>query len=400
MCVVESKRSRIPQTSATLHHDWRHFIPMFEFRFRNLIQLAAVLLLMFTGNAHAAEAKGMLRVNTDKGAAVVYLGTEQIGTTPVNRYMDAGTYTIRVLKDGYEPFVRKIHIRPSQATDVNARLFEGKGSVEFVVEPAGAILTLNGGKDEWPTPVRLKDLDERKYSYTIALKGYETEKGSFTFKKGKNILVTALMQSSAGLLTVRSRPSGALVLLDGEEVGSTPLNLEEVEGGKHTIQLIKRGYASVFRQIDTSDGSKGEVEARMPKRGVPLTVRAGNQEANLSIEGMRFGPQATYRFGPVERGRYELVITAPDKKTIEQTVEVPLSGTALYSARLRPQDGVPPSVLNKSQPFYRHWVFYTAIGSAAALSGTVAAIAMSNNSNKSASTGKTTPNGDVMINLP
>ncbi len=372
---------------------------MFEFRFRKLVHFAAFFVLFLSGQVHAEEAKGMLRVKTDQGAASVYLGTEEIGNTPINRYMESGTYTIRVLKDGFEPFVRKIHIRPNQATDVSARLFAGNGSVEFVVEPSGAILTLNGGKDEWPTPVRLKDLEERLYTYSITLKGYETETGSFRFQKGKNILVAARMASSAGLLTVLSRPAGALVILDGEEVGTTPLNLEEVEGGKHSVQLVKRGYASVFRQIDTSDGSKGEIEARMPRRGVPLTVRAGNPEANLSIEGMRFGPQANYRFGPVERGRYALVITAPDKKPIEQTVEVPISGTALYNARLRPQDGVPPSVLNKSQPFYRHWLFYTAVGSAAALTGTVAAIAISS-SNKNTSTGKSTPNGDVLINLP
>jgi hypothetical protein len=372
---------------------------MFDFRFRTLVQFTAIFALFLSGQVHAEEAKGMLRVKTDQGTALVYLGTEEIGNTPINRHMEAGAYTIRVLKDGFEPFVRKIHIRPDQATDVSARLFPGKGSVEFVVEPSGATLTLNGGKDEWPTPVRLKDLDERVYKYSITHKGYEAETGSFVFEKGKNILVTARMSSSAGLLTVLSRPSGALVILDGEEVGSTPLNLEEVESAKHSVQLIKRGYASVFRQIDTSDGSKGEIEVRMPKRGVPLTIRSGNPAANLTIEGMRFGPQPNYRFGPVERGRYALVISAPDQKTIEQTVEVPISGTALYRARLRAQDGVPPSVLSKGQPFYRHWLFYTAVGSAAALTGTVAAIAISN-SNKTTPSGPTTPNGDVLINLP
>ena len=372
---------------------------MLEIRFGKLIQLLSIALLFIVGNAHAAEDRGMLRVNTDKGTATVYLGTEEIGNTPINRYMEPGSYTIRVLKDGFEPFVRKIQIRADESTDVSARLFEGEGSVEFVIEPSGATLTLNGTEDEWPTPVRLKDLDERLHKYKITMPGYEPEEGSFVFEKGKNILVAKRMHSSAGLLTVISRPSGALVILDGEQVGTTPLNLEEVESGKHTVQLIRRGYASVFRQIDTSDGSKGEVEARMPKRGVPLTVRTGDPEASLSIEGMRFGPQANYRFGAVERGRYELLITAPDKKTIEQPVEVPLSGTALYRAKLRPQAGAAPSMIAKTQPFYRHWAFFTAVGGSALVGGTIAAIAMAN-SDAPSSSGKYTPNGDVLIKLP
>ena len=120
---------------------------MLEFRIGKLFQLLSVAMVFFMGHAHAAEAKGMLRVNTDQGTAVVYLGTDEIGNTPINRYMEPGSYTIRVLKDGFEPFVRKIQIRANQSTDVSARLFKGEGSVEVVVEPAGAILTLDGAED-------------------------------------------------------------------------------------------------------------------------------------------------------------------------------------------------------------------------------------------------------------
>ena len=364
--------------------------------FRQFFFLVTAGLLLVSGTANAEDGRGMLKVTTDKGTATVYLGIEEIGETPISQYLEAGTYTIRVLKDEFEPFVRKIHIRPSQATTVSARLYPGTGSVEFLVEPSGAELTLNAGKETWSTPVRLKDLKERKYSYTITAPGHENETGTFSFKKGQNLLLTARLQSSAGLLSVLSRPRGAFVILDGKPAGQTPLALEEVESGIHTIQIKKKGYASVFRRLDTSNGSKGEIEARLPKSGVSLAVLTGNPESRLSVQGMKLGPAASYKFGPVERGRYHLVVSAPGMKTIDQTVEVPIKGSAIYRAKLRPKDGSAPSLLAKGRPFYKHWAFYSALGSAV-LAGSVAA-AMS--ASGGSTTTQTSPSGDILVSLP
>ena len=365
--------------------------------FKQLITLTVLLLMVFTGQAKAEDASGVLKVTTDKGEATVYVGLEKIGVAPLTKYVAEGTYTIRVLKDGYEPFVRKIHIRPNQATTVSARLFEGNGTVEFLVEPAGATLTISGTKDTWTTPVRLKDLKERSYNYTLTADGHETEKGSFKFVKGGNLLITSKMLSSEGLLSVLSRPSGATVLLDGEPVGLTPLALEGVESGEHTVQLKKKGYASVFRRIDTSDGSKGEVEARLPKSGATLGLRTGNPDSTLKVQGMGLGPAPSYRIGKVERGRYHMVVSAPGMKTIDQTVEVPLKGSAHYRAKLRPKEGSAPSVLTEATPFYKHWLFYTTVGSVVAASAAAAALSSSGGSGAAA---PTSPSGDILVSLP
>ena len=185
-----------------------------------------------------------------------------------------------------------------------------------------------------------------------------------------------------------------MVLLDGEEVGLTPLHLEDVEAGEHTVQLILRGHGSVFRRFDTSDGSKGEIEVRMPKNGVPLTISTWNAESELTISGMKMGPQRTYRFGEVERGRYQVRITAPGKKAIDQSLLVPPRGTALYRAKLRPKDGAAPSALIKRPPFYQHWLFWSAIGAVTTTATTMAVL------NYQAGAPVATPPGDILVTLP
>jgi hypothetical protein len=48
-------------------------------------------------------------------------------------------------------------------------------------------------------------------------------------------------------MTVRSDPPGALVLVDGEEVGYTPCAVDFTYYGTREIQLIKPGFETVTR---------------------------------------------------------------------------------------------------------------------------------------------------------
>ncbi len=358
--------------------------------------LTCITVLGFAPTAQADEdpaPQGLLRVTADQASATVYVGVRQMGQTPMTKSVDEGTHTVRVLRDGFEPFVRRITIKADQTTEVKARLFPGKGSVEFVVDPSGATLSIEGG-EKWPTPVRLKDLKAGRYDYTLTAPGHEDETGSFEFVTGKNLLISSSLMSSEGMVSITSNPSGAAVVIDGHEAGLTPLHLEDVESGKHTAQISLRGRATVFRQFDTSDGSKGDLEVRMPKRGIPLSIATGNKEAKLTIEGMNLGPRAAYRFGPVERGRYQVHIEAPGKKPIDQSLQVPVSGTALYRARLRPKTGAAASTMSKNPPFYQHWLFWSGVG--VGVAGVTTGVIISLQKPKT----KTAPGGDLLVNLP
>lgn len=56
-------------------------------------------------------------------------------------------------------------------------------------------------------------------------------------------------QIQAGDLRITSSPSGATVLLDGREIGTTPLAVDGLVAGRHTIRLSKSGYETVSRRV-------------------------------------------------------------------------------------------------------------------------------------------------------
>ena len=56
-----------------------------------LLHAVVAGLLLLSGTALAQDGQGTLKVSTDKGSAIVYLGTQEIGDSPLSQAVDVGT---------------------------------------------------------------------------------------------------------------------------------------------------------------------------------------------------------------------------------------------------------------------------------------------------------------------
>ena len=77
--------------------------------------------------------------------------------------------------------------------------------------------------------------------------------------------VTAVPRGPARL-TITSNVSGATILLDGDEVGSGTAS-EEVEPGRHTIEVTADGHRSFRRVVNVRRGAALEVQATLERIG-------------------------------------------------------------------------------------------------------------------------------------
>jgi hypothetical protein len=59
--------------------------------------------------------------------------------------------------------------------------------------------------------------------------------------------------ASAQAVTVKSTPSGAIVVLDARQVGKTPITIK-VPPGIHRITVVQSGYASITRTLTVRSG--------------------------------------------------------------------------------------------------------------------------------------------------
>lgn len=132
---------------------------------------------------------------------------------------------------GPEPFSRFIvNVRPSDT-----------GSLVVTSIPDGA-LTYVDGQYRGTTPLFITGIDPGVYTVLIEKEGYESWDTVVEVRSGRSSTTSARLVPLYGVLNVRSMPSGAQILLDGNVAGYTPTVIEGVLPGAHVVTISKEGY--------------------------------------------------------------------------------------------------------------------------------------------------------------
>lgn len=328
-------------------------------------------------------ATSILKVRGTVEGADVYVNGIAVGKTPFTTYLPPGSHQIRVVADGFDPYVRKIELIADRTLDVNAALTPGPGTLEFN-GPAGAHVFLDG-TDRGPVPIRLPAPSPGVHEWRVEAPLFETAAGRVDFVAGRNFLLDVKLASSAGIFVIESRPAGARVLLDGREVGVTPLRLDGIGLGKHGVQLVAEGRATVTRSVDTSAGVRGEVKATLADKGAALVVTTGSDDAKVFLNDAPIGEGSTVRLASVEKGRARLRVVR-DGRESAHTIVLPARGTVSLK--------MAGDAIVERKPLTRRWGFWAAVGGGVAAGGAAAIVVAAANAPEPA------PTGDTVVALP
>jgi len=125
------------------------------------------------------------------------------------------------------------------------------GTAAFDSLPAGALVFVDG-KPVGTTPVRV-ELNPGPHAVEFKLKD-ATRTQTIQIAKGLELPVNVEWNPrKKGGLQITSTPTPAKVLIDGHERGQTPLTLDDLSVGSHTV-LIDSAAGSVRRKVEVTDG--------------------------------------------------------------------------------------------------------------------------------------------------
>jgi hypothetical protein len=77
-------------------------------------------------------------------------------------------------------------------------------------------------------------------------------------------------QQATGSLRIKTDASDVQVVLDGKEVGRTPLTLRQLGAGKHLLLLAKEGYDDYTQEVEISPLKPASLFVVMKPSNVPL----------------------------------------------------------------------------------------------------------------------------------
>ena len=136
------------------------------------------------------------------------------------------------------------------------------GLISISSSPNSASVYLDGVY-KGVAPITLKKIPIGSHTIKLTKSGYNDVSKTVTVSSGKNSLISESLSEQTGIISLSSSPSGASVYLDGKYKGTTPLILNGIPIGSHTIKLTKSGYNDVFKTVTVSSGKTSSISKNL-----------------------------------------------------------------------------------------------------------------------------------------
>ena len=178
----------------------------------------------------------------------------------------------------------------------------------------------------------------------------------------------AQLESVFGTLSIATDPPGALVAVDGAELGRSPLLVPRLAAGSHVVTLSRPDGAPVTRVVTLAEGEQQGLNLTLPA-GEPrvLSMQCWELGAQPILNGELLDPAKAGLGVPVPPGRNRVGFTSPDRHWPEQFVEVPPGVRATVLCGTVPAAAPQPAPVARES--HRFPVGYVLVGAGVVVGG-------------------------------
>lgn len=316
----------------------------------------------FVENVTLTPNFGFLEVSNTYGfdGAEIYVDDKKIGTIPYksnDRWEVKDGYRIMISNgDMYKTYNATFSIHKGETTRLSPKIEANYAETTIQVGDDAEIF-LNGeskGIGKWSGALKAGayDVECRKE------KCYSTRKQIVVKADVSEIFVIDAPKPIVGRLTVNSNPLGAMVEIDGKQQGNTPLSIEAIQIGEHSITLKTPDYKTISESFTIEE-----------KRATNLDFTLRNI-ARITIESKPTG--AMLYMNGVNKG---MTPFTEEMASGDYDIKAELKGFQKYVGRIHLDSSNPSFVINMSRQYQQKNQFYiqpsVQFGSAMMVGGTV-----------------------------
>ncbi|MFZ1864362.1 MAG: PEGA domain-containing protein [Polyangiales bacterium] len=321
------------------------------------LALALGLLAACTRASAQDDAPGVVVITAGDGAtsgAAIRIDGEPSGNVPLRQTLAPGRHLIQVGKRGFVTFSKWVDLESGQVMNMPVTLHPRApeapetGSVLITADVPG-IPVLIDGKRRGATPLVVDGLTEGEHVVEIQSpgEGYRTFSKVVTVEPGERTTVDAAIRITPdlGSLRVITNVPGAIVSLDGEDIGVAPAAKAGLQPGEHTVMARATGYEPAEQAVTVVAGRERVVSLRFTTASTDLArilVRANVPDATVTIDGEDYG-NPPIMIEPAERGTHSVLVRAPGYREVRRACSVAPGRNCEVYAELNPL-GVPVRV--------------------------------------------------------
>lgn len=238
---------------------------------------------------------GTLRATSVPGGAGIYVDEAYRGETPITiGNIVQGSHNVRLRLAGYQDYVTTVVINPGQTTTINPSLQPTvnpkTGYILVGSTPAGASIYLDGvyqGTTSSGTQYDITGVSPGTHTMLLRLSGYQDFTTTVSVAAGQIVTVNPALTPSSqpggtGGIQVSSSPSGAETYLDNLFQGYSPVSLQNVAAGSHTVTLKLGGYTDWQTTTQVTAGQITQLSATF----TPVQTTAPTKSGNIPLAGI------------------------------------------------------------------------------------------------------------------
>ncbi|MDR3133319.1 MAG: PEGA domain-containing protein [Prevotellaceae bacterium] len=260
------------------------------------------------GIAHTEQKTGEIWVYLSPGARRITINHKHLGTVRNYEFGEAlreATVYILKLKSGNVKTVVEDNVALQY--------------LEMICEVEGATIKVD---DEAPEPFVngkfQKALSYGKHRYTVEAPMYHPESGIQEITVQKTAPVAVNLKPKFGKLTISTQPEqGAEVFIDDEKRGQSPLTIERLSSGTHSIRVIKAQFLPVTQSKVITDGATETLALTMQPNFAVITLTTPDG-GDIYINDDKKG--AAPWSGRLTPGQYKVEVRKPSHRNTVTTV--------------------------------------------------------------------------------
>lgn len=246
------------------------------------------------GIARLSPRVALLKVESSPAGANIYIDRKDLGAhgvTPRTLALDPGAARVILELPGHEEAIREVALERGRAVATGAvELKFITGKVKIAGSPEGAQVRVNrtDGAPACALPCAL-DLAPGNQIVHVQAEGFFPAQLPVELAKGAEVDLAIELQAlppATGSLRVTSNHEGALVQVDGKEVGFTPIVIEQPVG-LHKVLVTMPDMRPDEREVSIDEGASVWVQADLRFAGARTTAASKSEtsveEAPASI---------------------------------------------------------------------------------------------------------------------